>query len=189
MNVIDDLKNLSLHHKRMIQRAAGKLLTELPTTHTILINRKPGIEKARETSDFELIVLVNAESEAERERIVSESVYNNGSEALSENCEIYDPGFAYIRSEWAVAPDETEALTNKFTEVYEDTERAYLEFLPKHLNLFVKAGSMNVITINAPEMEKSDPLYYNLYIINKFDTGYMVYNRDIRSLITVHREW
>ncbi len=189
MSVIDDLKTLSLRQRRMILRAAGKLLRQLPTTHTIVLRRKTGIEISREVADFELIVFVNAESEAETERIISESVYNGGSGAVSESCRIYDPGFAYMRCSYVLSSDEDEALTYEYAEVYDDTRRAYLEFIGRHLRLFVKAGNMNVITVNAPEMEKDDPLYYKLYIINQSERGYMVYNRDIRSRITIDKRW
>ncbi len=187
MSVINDLKNLSSRQRCMIQRAAGKLRKHLPLTHTIILNRKPGIETVRELTDFELVVFVNAGSEAERKRIISESLYNKGSGVVSDSYRIYDPGLAYIRSEREVTPDEAEALTYEYTEVYDDSRQAYLEFVEKHLKLFVKADHMNVITVNASEMEKGNPLYYSLYVINLYKRGYVVYNRDIQPTVTVQK--
>ncbi len=187
MSVIDDLKNLSSQQRRFIQRAAGKLRKMLPTTHTIIINRKPGLQKAVNLTDFELTVLVNAESEAEKERTVSESLFNKGSGKVSAPCRIYTPGYAYIQSSREVDPDEAEALTYEYEDVYDNSRQAYLELLKKHLKLFVKDGSMNVITVNAPEMEKGNPLYYKLYTINLYLIGYVIYNRDIQPIVTIQK--
>ncbi len=188
MSIINDLNNLSSRQRRIILRAAGKLLRELPTTHTITINRKPGIDNGREITDFELTVFVNAESEAESKRIVSESVYRKGRSAVPESYRTYDPGFAYIQSERAITADEAEALTFEYAEVYENSRQAYLKFVEKHIKLFVKGDCISVITINAPEMEKSNPLYYALYTINRYKTGYVVYNRDIQPIITIQKQ-
>ncbi len=185
MSVTDDLKKLSSWHRRMIQRAAGKIRKYLPSTHTIIINRKPGIEDARKFTDYELIAFVNVESEVERERIISESAYNKGSGVQSEFYRIYDPGLAYIGSRREISPDEDKALTYEYEEVYDDSRQDYLEFVEKHLKLFVKDGSMNVITVNASEMEKDNPLYYSLYIISRYKTGYVVYNHDIQPIVTI----
>ncbi len=196
MSVIDDLKKLSSRQRRIIQRAAGKLLRELPTVHTVVINRKPGIDTARMYTDFELTVFVNPECEVEcevecaveRKHTVSESVYNKGSGKVSESYRIYDPGYAYMESFREVLPNEAEALSFEYTEIYENTRQAYLELLKNHLKLYVKSDCMNVVTVNAAEMKRGNPLYYKLYIINLCARGYVVYNRDIQAIITIHKQ-
>ncbi len=185
MSIINDLQNLPSRQRRFIQRAAGKLRKKLPTTHTIIINRKPGIENGCEFTDFELIAFVNAESETERERTLSKSICNKGSETASESCRIYNPGFAYIQSSREISPDETVALNYEYSEVYENSRQAFLNLLKKHLTLFVKDPCMNVITVNTPEMKRDNPLYYKLYIINQSRKGYVIYNRDIQPNITI----
>ncbi len=136
MSLIDDLKTLSERQRRIIHRAAGRLMRELPTTHSIIIGTKPEIENARELIDFELIIFVNAESEAENKRIISESVYNKGPDTVSETSrifEIYNPGLAYIRSSREISTDEEEALTYEYNDIYDHSRKAYLEFIRKHL--------------------------------------------------------
>ncbi len=188
MSIINDLKNLSTQQRRFIQRAAGKLRKMMPATHTIIISRKPGIENGREFTDFELIAIVNDESEAEKERTLSESDFNKGSGEVSAPYRIFNPGLAYIRSSREISPNEAEALTYEYEDVYENTRQAYLNLLEKHLKLYVKGDCMNVITVNASEMETSNPLYYGLYIINLYKRGYVVYNRYIQPIVTIQKQ-
>ncbi len=59
MNTIDDLKNLSTQQRRIILRAAHRHLKKLPTAHTIILTKKPGLKTAQVLTDFELIIYVN----------------------------------------------------------------------------------------------------------------------------------
>ncbi|MCP4294296.1 MAG: hypothetical protein GY786_01675, partial [Proteobacteria bacterium] len=157
MCVKDNLNNLPFNVVRNISRLAGKLLKELPHIHTVIVDRKPGITTAVKVEDFELFLFVNGESETETKRIISESLYNGGSGIPSENYRIYSPRRDYVKSERLPLSTETNALRYKYPNINKVKNGAYLEFLQEHLTFFTKKGSMNITTINSPEMEKGNP--------------------------------
>ncbi len=167
MTVNDDIKELSVQIKKLLSRRARQLLEELPGIHTIIIDRREGVAKARDLSDFELLIFVNENSE----------------DCNSDNCTIFDPGKGYVRTERPVLPDETIALQYRFTNLSEKRDSDYLNLLQEHLKVFKKNRFPDIITVNSQEMEKDDPLYYKLFISYRFKKGYLLYNRFMQSLL------
>ncbi len=99
---------------------------------------------------------------------------------------VIHPGLDYIRSTRLVDPEEAEAVSYGFERVEEVTLRSYLDFLTKHLMIFVKKDYLSVTTVNAAEMEISRAYYYRLYMSYQLATGYVIYNRDVRPTMTLH---
>ncbi len=198
MSIIDDLKTLSTQQRHIILRFTNRLRKQLPAAHTIIVTGRPGIQTARVLTDYELIVFVNECGNVNDEvcETVNDEVCETVSKrsdselraygAVAESYPVCDPGLDYIRSARQVDSEESEAMTYGFKKVYEETRRSYLKFLSKHLMLFVKREYMSVITVNAREMEKSSPHYYRLYMNYQFKTGYVIYNRDVQSIMTIH---
>ncbi len=186
MSVKNDMLELPLEVRRNIARSARKLLSDEPTIDTIIMERKRDVVKGEKASDFELFVFFSAESETERERIISESVYYEGSGEISENYRISDPGKNYLKSDSSPSENEAEALLYKSVHMYRENEKAYLEFLQEHQKCFSKKNFLDITTINSPEMEKSNPLYYKLYMTHSFEKGYVIYNRLMKPFITMH---
>ncbi len=188
MNVRYDLKNVPEKIRKSIARFARKLLKKQPNIHTIVVDRKQGVQKAEKFTDFELLLLYNAESERETKRIISESVGCGGSEKISENGRIYSPGRAYRKSEETAHHDETSALEYYFPDIHKRKYSIYMEFLKKHLNYFTINDYFDIITINSPEMEKDDPLLYKLFTTYHFEKGYVVFSSQSKPFITTQIE-
>ncbi len=206
-NIIDDMKKLTEQQRRIIARFANTLLKKLPTTHTIIMTRKPGLKFASVLTDYELIIFVNEygddggdgndgegmnncrckcrfdnEGKSGKPKSSASHVYA----AVSETYRICNPQMDYIHSSRLVDKEELEALTYGFKDVHEDTRHSYLKCLKKHLMFFVKRESMSVTTVNTTEMHKKDRLYHRLYMIFKLETGYVLYNRDTRPMVTLN---
>ncbi len=207
-NIIDDMKNLTEQQRRIIARFANTLLKKLPDTHTIIMTRKPGLKFASLLTDYEVIIFVNDDSEGddgegddgkgindrckcrcdgESKNRKSKSSASNIYAAVTETYPICNPQMDYIHSSRLVDKEETEALTYEFKDIHEDTRHSYLNSLRKHLMFFVKKESMSVITVNTTEMHKKDRLYHRLYMIFKLETGYILYNRDTRPMVTLNK--
>ncbi len=137
---------------------------------------------------WESIFFINAESETETKRIISESLYYGGSGIPSENYRIYSPRRDYVKSERLPLSTETNALRYKYPNINKVKNGAYLEFLQEHITFFTKKGSMNITTINSPEMEKGNPLFSKLYITHRFQQGYLIYNELLKPIISMHRK-
>ncbi len=176
MTVKYDLIKLPLTTKNAVARLARRVLKVLPDTHTIVLIKKPEIMRATLFSDFEMIIFVNAETEVETKRIIAESRFNGGSGLPSPSYRIYDPHMAYIETERIPSQDELSALNYHFTKIPPHVEKSYLNFLSEHLKFFKKHDFLNITTVNSPEMEKSDPLYYQLYITHHIEKGYMIFS-------------
>ncbi len=172
--------------KRSVAKFAGKLLRDDPNIHTILLDIKEGIEKAEQLTDFELQVFYHAGSDKENRRIIAESFYNGGSGEVSENYRMFEPRRNYKKVQYIAQPHEVEALTFYFRDIHKKKEPEYMRFLEDHVSLFIKKDYLDVTTVNSTEMEKSDPLFYRLYIGYCFKKRYVVYNRLLKPLITLY---
>ncbi len=194
MNIIDDMKNLSDQQRRLIMRLANKLLKQLPTAHTIILTRRPGLKFASVLTDYELTVFVTEYGVSVCDSVCDSASKSSGSKssvskiyaAATETYRVCNPGLDYIHSARLVDEEEAEALSYEFRDVHDETRLSFLECLTKHLMFFVKKESMSVTTVNSTEMQKSDKLYYRLYMIFKLETGYVLYNRDVRPIVTIH---
>ncbi len=184
MSVRDELEKAPLEVKRNIARFARKLLKKQANIHTIIVEKKQGIERADKFTDFELLLFYNAECDIENKRIISESAYYGGSGKMSENCRIYSPGSAQQKNERVPLPDDPCALLYRIKELRKD-ESDYLGFLREHLNFFTINDYMDITTVNSPEMEKSNPLFCQLYTTYHFEKGYLIYNRLVKPFITL----
>ncbi len=182
----NELIQLPYEIKRSIARFAAKLLRDDPKIHTILLDIKEGIEKAEQITDFELQVFYHAGSEEENRRIIAESFYNGGAGETSENYRIFSPRRNYKQVQRRVQPHEVEALTFYFPHIHNKKGAEYLKYLEDHGTCFIKNDFLDVTTINSTEMEKSDPLFYNLYISYCFKKRYVIYNRLLKPIITMH---
>ncbi len=208
MNITDDMKTLSEQHRRIIARFANTLLKKLPDTHTIIMTRRPGLKIASVLTDYELIIFVgggangangaNGENEVnncrckcrcddESKSRKPKSSASNVYAAAAETYPICNPQMDYIHSSRLVDKEEAEALTYEFKDVHEDTRHSFLECLRKHLMFFVKRESISVTTVNTTEMQKKNRLYHRLYMIFKLETGYVLYNRDTRPMVTLNK--
>ncbi len=185
MSIIDDLKNLTAQQRRHILRAANRHMKKLPTTHTIILTKRPTVKTAQVLTDFELIIFVNDVSDG-GDRTVSESSAYNAYGAKGETYPIIHPCLDYSQSARLVEPEESVALSYDFENIYKETQNTYLEFLERHLMFFVKKDFMNVTTVNTTEMEKERPLYSRLYMIYHSEKDYVIYNRDVRPIITIN---
>ncbi len=212
MNITNDMKNLTEQQRRTIARFANTLLKKLPTIHTIIMTRKPGLKTASVLTDYELIIFAcddGSRSDIKCKKVcddirkilcdgvndsVSDVVGKNKNPkssvpdvyaAVGETYPICNPQMDYVISSRLVDKEESEALTYGFKDVHEDTRNSFLECLRKHLMFFVKRESMSVTTVNTTEMHKKDRLYHRLYMIFKLETGYVLYNRDTRPMVTL----
>ncbi len=186
MSIKNDIENLPLETRRNIARAARKLLSDEPVIHTIIIDRKKESPKVQKPEDLEFLIFFDMGSETETQGIISESIHYGGSGTVSENYRIYDPGKDYVQSAPSPSGDEAEALFYKSDHAYQENRTSYLEFLKEHQKFFSKKDSPNIITMNSPEMEKGNPLYYKLHITHCFEKGYVIYNRLLKPFITMH---
>ncbi len=179
MTVRFDLLKLPLNKKRSITRLAARLLRELPDTHTIVIDKKPGIMRAKMLNDFELFVFVNAGTREKAETVRS------ASRLPSDTYDVYDPRMAYKRRDRQPQQRETEALHYRYSNIYEGMENSFRNFLHKHLKFFIKEDFLDITTINSEEMKRDNPLYYRLYLMNRFEKGSPVYCRQAKPNISL----
>ncbi len=186
MNVKEDLKEVSISVRKSIARFARKLQNSTPEIHTIIVDRRRGDVKAEKITDFELTIFFDAGSEEETKRIISESMHYSGSGAVSENYTVLDPEKSYVRSEHVDNEEGLKALLYKSVHLYKTKQIPYLEFIREHRKLFIKNDYITVSTMNSPEMEKSNPLFYKLYITHCYEMGHVVYNRLLKPFITMH---
>ncbi len=197
MSIIDDMKNLSEQQRRLITKSANRLLKKLPTAHTIIMTRRPGLKTASVLTDYELIIFVNGHAGvsdglsdnvsggANKSRVTKPSAYKIYG-AARETYPVCNPGLNYIHSDRLVNEEEAEALSYGFRDVHVKTRRSFLECLAKHLMFFERRESMSVTTLNTTEMEKNHLHYYRLYMIFKSKTGYVLYSRDVQPIPTIH---
>ncbi len=185
MNVRYDVLKLPVNKRKSIAKFARKLLKEQPNIHTIILDRKHGVEKAEQLTDFELLLFFNAETDSETKRIISESSFYGGSGKPSENYRVYHPGKAYQKNERRILREEAIGLLYKFSDI-QDRKTEYLEFLQEHRKFFTINDYMDISTVNSPEMEKSNPLFYQVFMTSHFEKGYLVYNELVKPYITMH---
>ncbi len=169
MSIQNEVLQLSYEVKRSIARFARKLLKDEPNIHTILLEVKQGVEKAKQVTDLELQVF-----------------YHTGSK--EESCRDFNPGRNYQHGQRTVQPHEACVLASFFPQLHKKKEPEYMKFLEEHGTFFIKKDYLDITTINSTEMEKSDPLFYKLFISHSFKKGYVVYNRLMNPLVTMHLE-
>ncbi len=186
MSIQNEVQQLPYGVKRSIARFARKLLRDEPKIHTILLEIKPGIKKAKQITDLELYVFYHTGGEEENRDIIAESIYNGGSGESSKNCRVFDPRRNYRQVQRTVLPHEACALPFYFPELYKEKEPEYMKFLENHGAFFIKNDFLDVTTINSTEMEKNNPLFCRIFISYSSKKGYMVYNSLLNPLITMH---
>ncbi len=183
MSVKDDLNSVSVRVKRSIARFVRKLLKEQQGIHTIIIDKVPGTKTARQFTDFELLVLYNMESE--KEEVISESGNYSSSGRGSGNCRIFSPGRSYRISQAVPHADEYKALIYRFPYIYKRKEPSFRKCLQDHLKFFTINDYMDITVINSPEMEKSNPIFYELFTTYRFDKGHVIYNSLGKPYVTM----
>ncbi len=58
-SIIENMKNLTERQRRLITRFTNRLLKRLPTAHTIIMTRRPGLKTASVMTDYEVIVFMS----------------------------------------------------------------------------------------------------------------------------------
>ncbi len=181
MNVKHDIEELSDQTKKLINRDARRLLEDFPDTHTIVIDRKTGVTKARELADFELLLFIGDNDSTDCS--VSEPTFIAGSEKSCDSYPVYDPGRNYVRNDRPLPSEETDAVHYKFASIKEERNASYLELLKEHLKQFSRNQAPDITTVNSSAMKSCDPLFYKLFISYRSNKGYLLYNRFIKPLL------
>ncbi len=114
-NTIEDLKNLTAQQRRHILRAANRHLKKLPTAHTIILTKKPGLKTACVLTDFELIIYVN-DGDDVRQMCdeVSDEVSDNSRQMCSEVCDGVSDDLRQMCDE--LSDDESDDVSNGISE-------------------------------------------------------------------------
>ncbi len=200
MSIIDDMKNLSELQCRLITRFTNRLLKRLPAAHTIIMTRKPGLKTALIPTDYELIIFMRDDGEGDNgegdngegddndlsKNRKSKSSVSKIYTAAGVTYPVCNPQLNYIQCSRLVSEEDLKALSYRFPDTYERTRNAFLECLTNHLMFFVKEDTMNITTVNTTEMKKANLLYYQIYMIFHSKTGYVLYNRDVQPIVTLH---
>ncbi len=185
MSIRYDMLKLSAGNNSSLCRLARKLVVELPDTHTIIINRKPGIMRPKELCDFEMAVFINSESEAETDRKIAELKYGKGAGSPSDSTAVYHPGMAFEKREPSPSLRDTRALYYDFPTVSKELRDNYLEFLRIHEKFFTKHNFLNITTVNSSEMRRCNPAFYGVYITNLYEKGYLIFNGALKPQISL----
>ncbi len=179
----NDLYKLPLREKRIIARLAKRLMAKFPATHTIIAETKRGVKNGVDHTDFELTLFIDDTIKTEVDSLLKEE--SGISVAIQRS---FQPGMAYEARDYCPFQDETHALKNKYYKVYGKTRENYLNFLCDHLCYFTKHNFIDIVTVNTTEMEKDNPLFYQLYIAYRFEKGYLVYHKTLRPEIILGQE-
>ncbi len=130
---------------------------------------------------------------------------------VSEKYTVYEPGMSYInippslsecddecvemesvethgRASDEVDDDECEvdALHYEYGRVTPKLRQNYLEYLNTHCQHFVCSDFPEIITLNMMEMKRDDIRFFRCYLTGKFDQGYLVYNREMKPIISLN---
>ncbi len=85
-NTTDDLKNLSAQQRRHILRAVNRHLKKLPTAHTIILTKRPGVKTAQVLPDFELIIYVSDDGDDDMRKICDDELRKICDDELRKMC-------------------------------------------------------------------------------------------------------
>ncbi len=171
MTLKEKLNNLPLNTKKRIAKLSRKLMKEFPNLHTIIINTQPGSVKGELFTDFELIVFFNGNTDLQKPDCKSSRPDNIAG--------------GYKMRECFPVSGETIALYYEYSVVPEKLQNDYLNLLSKHRMFFVKNDFPDVTAVNSAEMYNDDPKFYKLYITNQFEKGYLIYNSDLKPVISL----
>ncbi len=183
MSVSSDLYKLPLREKRIVARLAKRLMREFPATNTIIAEVKRGVKNGVGHADFELTLFIDDIIKPGLKAEEADFLVREESKIPVDIYRTFKPGMAYEERDYCPLQDEAHALQDKYYKIYDKTRENYLSFLRDHLKYYTKHNFIDVITVNCTEMERANPLFYQLYVSYRFEKGYLVYNRVLRSEI------
>ncbi len=81
--------------------------------------------------------------------------------------------------------DEADALHYEYGIVTPSLRQEYLEYLNTHCQFFVCNEFPEIVTLNMMEMKRDNVRFFRDYVTGKFDQGYLVYNREMKPMLSL----
>ncbi len=158
-----------------------------PNIELVVIDKAPGVVRACEYRDFNIFLFMGEESweTANRKRFTQPQNYFHEYGFRIEVINSYDPGCEYKRVERIPEKSEAKIFNFNHYRVNPHQREDYLKFLCHNLFRYEARGKGNlssVTTINVPAMKSDNRMFYQIYVTNLLEKGYMVYHKELKPV-------
>ncbi len=191
MSVKNNLQNLSEYWRGRLLRISRKLLKRHRNVHTILLGRvcdvcdvRGDAESACEFHNFRFFVFLDEERDRVTREIREPSLnLGEGGVVVSEKYTVYEPGMGYKNITGSLMASVERHGRVSFRQ---NLRQEHLEYLNTHCQHFTCKDFPEIVTLNMMEMKRDDVRFFRYYLTGKFDTGYLVYNREMKPIISLN---
>ncbi len=187
MSVKFDLMKLPTAIQNRLVKTVKKFRKMYPNIELVVSDKAPGIMRALEYRDFNIILFMGEEpwETANRRRFTQPQQYFHEYGFRIEVVNSYDPGDDYKRVKRIPAKSEAKIVNFNHYRVNPHQREDYLKFL--YHNLFCYKGRGNgdlssVTAINVPAMKSDNRMFCQLYTTNLLERTYMVYHKELQPV-------
>ncbi len=185
MTIMSDLKKCSPTTRRYLLNTSKKFLTKFPNMHTIIIKKVPYTFDSQERQDFSFFLFMGEDINCPRKikrMACNEPNHRKKYEYRMEMVRVYNPEMGYEKMDFHPLREEALFLPGKM-------RRKYQDYLDNNLTCFRQVDNnyplAPLFIIDSPLMKKDNPEYYQIYLTQQFDTGYLLYHEQLRPEVTL----
>ncbi len=177
--------------QKRIARTIKGLCKIYPNIEMAVIDKAPGVMRALEYRDLNIILFMGEEPAGDRHqrRVDPPQLSLDEYRFRIEVVNSYHPGSAYKRV--MRIPEEYEAKLFNFNSyrVGSKERGEFLKFLYNNLFYYKDRGRgdmSSVTSINVPVMKRDNPKFYQLYTTNLLERGYQAFHSELKPVPFVH---
>ncbi len=187
MSIRFDLKKLPDSTKKRLVRTIKGFRKMYPNIELVLIDKAPGVMRACEYQDFNIILFMGEELYCNRQNkeVIQTPLNFNEYQFRIEVINSYHPGSAYRKVERIPEESEAKLFSVNDYRVGSSERGELLKYLYHNLFYYADRGKgdmSSVTTINVPAAKRDNPKFYHLYRTNLLERGYMAFHRELKTV-------
>ncbi len=187
MGIRFDLMKLPDSTKKRMEKAIKGYRKMYPNIELVVIDKAPGVMRALEYKDFNIILFMGEEpwDTAIRTRSDQPQLCFHEFGFRIELINSYQPGHAYEKVERIPAESETRLLSLNNYRFGQKQLSEFQKFLYNNLFYYKPKGKgdMSLVTsINVPAMKSDNRKFYQIYKTNLLELGYMAYHKELKPV-------
>ncbi|MCP4344084.1 MAG: hypothetical protein GY795_00985 [Desulfobacterales bacterium] len=191
MGIRFDLMKLPDSTKKRMVKAIKGYRKMYPNIELVVIDKAPGVMRALEYHDFNIILFMGEEpwETANRKRFNQPQLCFHEYGFRIEVINSYYPGPAYEKVERIPAESEARLLSFNNYRVGREELGNFQKFLYNNLFCYKPKGKgdmSSITTINVPAMRSDNRKFYQIYKTNLLELGYMAYHKELKTVPFIH---
>ncbi len=181
MAIIFDLKKAKAATRLRILNTGKKLLNTFENIQTIIVKKAPGTFGSREYGDFSFFLFMAEDRNCPKKisTLATEDPNFKRYEYRMELVPRYDIGMGYEKTAYSSSADQPIFPWKSC----KHEKRRYSTFLLNNLRRYthVESNIAEIFIIHSPVMKRDNPRFYQNYLTQQLETGYLMYNDSLKT--------